>query len=165
MTNKITKNVAKKRGDRIPMVIIGALTLMAIALSISYGLDDNQTKATTATDRESNTGSTLPEPSQPPPAVRIVSQYAWADDSNQFTGRTLYIVGEVINDSTDILSSVKVVATLYNANNEVVGTDSTYLEINNNFYPGEKSPFKIMITNDDGPVQQLSSYTLAVDWR
>lgn len=144
-------------------VIMGILALMTLDLFLDYCLEENQIKATTVTDSEGNSGSTLPEP--PPPPVRIVSQNAWADDSNQFTGRTLHIVGEVINESSDILSMVKVVATLYDTNNQVVGTDSTYLEINNNFYPGEKSPFKITITNDDGPVHQLSSYTLALDWR
>jgi hypothetical protein len=84
--------------------------------------------------------------------------------SSPVIGRTLYIVGEVVNESPDILRSVKVVATLYNANNEVVGTDYAYLEISNNFYPGERSPFKIMITNADSPVQQISAYALAVDW-
>jgi hypothetical protein len=76
-----------------------------------------------------------------------------------------HIVGEVINESSEILDTVKVVATLYNANNQVVGTDSAYLEINNNFYPGEKSPFKITISNEDAPIQQLNSYGLALDWR
>src|SRR5919106_1725516 len=155
MTNKTLMNCT---------VIIGILALITVSLFLEYCLEENQIKATTATDNEGNSGSTLPDPSQPPPPVRIVSQNAWADDSNQFRGRTFYIVGEVINESSDILSMVKVVATLYGTNNQVVGTDSTYLEINNNFYPGEKSPFKIMITNDDGPVHQLSSYTLAVDW-
>lgn len=148
-----------------PKVIMGILLLTSTALSLNYCLDGNQAMATRTTESASNTGSILPEPSLPEPAVRIVSQYAWVDDSNQFTGRILYIVGEVVNESPEILSSVKVVATLYNVNNEVVGTDSTYLEINNNFYPDEKSPFKIMITKDDGPVQQVSTYTLAVDWR
>jgi hypothetical protein len=140
-----------------PRVIIGRLALMTIDLVLDYCLEDIQIKATAAIDGESNTGSTLPEPSQPLPAVRILTQKAWADDSNQYRGRTLHIVGEVINQSSEILNNVKVVATLYDTNNQVVGTDSTY-----NFYPGEKSPFKITISNHDAPMQQLSSYTFTL---
>jgi hypothetical protein len=165
MNNKTVIRLPKRKNrNRIPVTIIETLARMTISLFLDRCLEGNQIKATAAIDGESNTGSTLPEPSQPPPAVRIVSQNAWADDSNQYTGRSFHIVGEVINQSSEILNDVKVVATLYDTNNQVVGTDSTYLEINNNFYPGEKSPFKITITNDDGPIQQLSSYTLAIDW-
>src|SRR5919106_5805039 len=112
MTNKTLMNCT---------VIIGILALMTFSLFLDYCLEGNQIKATTAPDSEGNSGSTLPEPSPPPPPVRIVSQNAWADDSNQFRGRTFHIVGEVINESSDILDMVKVVATLYDTNNQVVG--------------------------------------------
>jgi hypothetical protein len=164
MTNSLKKLKELENRRGIFMVIIGILTVVVTVDSfLGPYLAENQVQATATLDNESNTGSTLPEPSQPPPPVRIVSQNAWADDSNMYAGRTFHIVGEVMNESSEILDMVKVVATLYDMNNQVVGTDSTYLEINNNFYPGEKSPFKITISNDDAPIHQLSSYTL--DWR
>ena len=47
-------------------------------------------------------------------------------------GPVLHIAGEALNQSTDIVSGVKVIATLYDSNNKIVGTGSSYLSISNN---------------------------------
>ena len=107
----------------------------------------------------------LPSYQPTTPAITILGHSYWFDNSNRFMGPTLYIVGEALNQSPSIVSSVKVVATLYDSSNKIVGTDSTYLDISNNLYPNSKSPFKIVITNSDTSfVPAVSSYSLAVDW-
>ena len=96
MTCKTMKNTQNIKRSCKPEALIGLLLLLT--LSINYYPDCDQVKATTATNIDSNTNSTLPKP-----PARIVSQYAWVDDSNQFLGRILYIVGEVVNESSRML--------------------------------------------------------------
>lgn len=116
----------------------------------------------------SSSATSLPSP--PPiqssiPAVTILSHSYWFDNSNEYIGPMLNIVGEALNQSPGIVSGVKVVATLYDSNNKIVGTDYSYLDISNNLYPNNKSPFKIVITDSDTPSPlSVASYSLAVDW-
>ena len=44
-------------------------------------------------------------------------------------GGDLHIVGEVINESDNLVGGVTIVATLYDANNQVVGTGSGHAQI------------------------------------
>ena len=99
------------------------------------------------------------------PPVNILSHTYWFDNSNQVTGPVLHIVGEALNQSPDIVSGVRVIATLYDSNNKIVGTGSSSLSISNNLYPNNKSPFEIKIYDSDtSNMQAVSSYALAVDW-
>lgn len=102
----------------------------------------------------------------PIPAVAILSHTYWIDNSNQFSGPIMHIAGEALNQSPDIVSGVKVIATLYDSNNKMVGTGWSYLTVANNLYPNNKSPFEIEIYDSDvSNMQAVASYALAVDWR
>lgn len=99
------------------------------------------------------------------PPVVILSHTYWYDNSMRVIGPVLHIIGEVLNQSPSIVSNVKVVATLYDSNNKIVGTGWSYLAISNNLYPDDKSPFEIIIDYTETPnMEAISSYALAVDW-
>jgi hypothetical protein len=74
-----------------------------------------------------------PTPSVPP--LEILSHNSYTD------GGWFHIIGEVKNNTDYPMEYVKIVATLYDDNNKVVGTDFTYtiLDI---IPPGGKAPFE-----------------------
>ena len=99
------------------------------------------------------------------PPVRVISQYAYVTPMTQYGGGgNLHIVGEVINESDNLVGGVTIVATLYDANNQVVGTGSGHAQIDP-LYPQQKSPFEIVVYKGNSPVNLMSAYSLAVDWR
>lgn len=75
-----------------------------------------------------------PAPSSP--AVEILSHQSNVDNE------WLSIVGEVRNNTGDPMEFVKVVATLYDKNNQVVGTNYAYTALDI-IPPNGKSPFSI----------------------
>lgn len=54
------------------------------------------------------------------PAVTILGHSYWFDNSNEYIGPILYIVGEAMNQSPSVVSGVKVIATLYDSNNKII---------------------------------------------
>ena len=77
-------------------------------------------------------------------------------DFSHTTYRT--IVGEVKNNGERTANGVKVIATLYDANNQIVGTEYTYAEISD-LKVGQVSPFKIADIDTT-----FQTYKLQVDW-
>lgn len=70
------------------------------------------------------------------PPLEILSHQNYTD------GEWFHIVGEVRNNTNAAMEYVKIVATLYDSNNKVVGTDFAYTELDI-ILPGGKSPFEI----------------------
>ena len=70
--------------------------------------------------------------------LEVLSQHTYID------GRYLYIVGEVRNNTDNPMSYVRLVATLYDKDAKVTGTNSTFSELKT-ISPASKSPFKISI--------------------
>jgi len=77
--------------------------------------------------------STMPTPKVPP--LEILSHQSHID------GKWAHIVGEVRNNTNAPIEYVKIVVTLYDSNNKVVGTDFAYTELDV-IPPGGKSPFE-----------------------
>ena len=74
--------------------------------------------------------------------ISILSSSSFRDDAGAY-----HIVGEVKNNSpTDSTKYVKIVATLYDKTEKVVGTDFTYADVRV-LRPEEKSSFKIILTD------------------
>lgn len=83
------------------------------------------------------------------------------DHKDMMMGKTDHSV----NQHLIIVSGVKVVATLYDSNNKIVGTGWSYLTIANNLYPNNKSPFEIIIYDiHTSNMQAIASSALAADW-
>lgn len=73
----------------------------------------------------------------------------------------LHIVGEIQNNALQIATSVKVVGTLYDNSNDVVGTTFTHTnppDIN----PGDKAPFEILVTSASIPLAEIDHHRLVV---
>ena len=58
-----------------------------------------------------------------------------------------HIVGEVQNNGTETAKFVEVSATLYDNNNKVIGTESTFTTPRD-IEPGQKAPFEITVGTD-----------------
>lgn len=72
------------------------------------------------------------------------------------------IVGEVINNGNDSATFVKVTATFYDANNEVVDTNFTYAgdTAGTALQKGKTAPFEILLINKT----KFDHYKLDVSW-
>ena len=87
----------------------------------------------------------------------ILSQSSYVNDIG-----SMHIVGEVLNQAPATANSVKIIATLYNANGQVIGTSFTYADPSN-LAPGQRAPFDILVLEGSVPMYQMSSYGLTVD--
>jgi aminoglycoside N3'-acetyltransferase len=74
---------------------------------------------------------------------------------------TLHIVGEVVNESPVTAKSVQIIATLYNAYSQVIGTEFTYSQPSD-LAPGQRAPFDILVLSGGKPLNQVRTYTLSV---
>jgi PsbP len=90
----------------------------------------------------------------PPP--RILSHSTYFDSIG-----TLHLVGEVVNQSPVTAKFVKVIATFYNAYNQVIGTDFAYTQPSE-VAPYQRAPFHILISSGGIPLNQVRTYTLNV---
>ena len=97
----------------------------------------------------------LTQPTDVPP--RILSDNNYVDSIG-----TLHIVGEVINESYQAISYVRITATFYDSNNSVIGTDYTFTSPST-LQPGQRAPFDLTISEGSVPTYLMSYYTLSVD--
>ena len=74
----------------------------------------------------------------------------------------MHIVGEVLNQAPVTAKFVKIIATFYNANGQVIGTDFAYADPPD-LAPGQRAPFDIIVLEGSVPMYQVSSYELTVD--
>ena len=74
----------------------------------------------------------------------------------------MHIVGEVLNQAPVTAKSVKIIATFYDANGQVIGTDFTYADPSE-LAPNQRAPFDILVSEGGVPMYQMSSYGLTVD--
>ena len=75
---------------------------------------------------------------------------------------SMHIVGEVFNQAPVTAKFVKIIATFYNANGQVIGTDFTYADPSD-LAPSQRAPFDIIVSEGSVPMYQMSSYGLTVD--
>ena len=87
----------------------------------------------------------------------ILSQSSYVDNIG-----SMHIVGEVLNQALVTAEFVKIIATIYNANGQVIGTDFTYADPSD-LAPGQRAPFDIIVSEGSVPMYQMSSYGLTVD--
>jgi hypothetical protein len=75
----------------------------------------------------------------------VVSDNGFND--NDPSSPQYHIVGEVQNNGQETAKFVEVSATLYDSNNKVIGTESTFTKPND-IEPGQKAPFEITVGTD-----------------
>jgi hypothetical protein len=102
-----------------------------------------------------NPGTLLPSNNYYSPP-RILSHSAYTDNIG-----TLHIDGKAINQSPVTAKFVKIIATLYNAYNQVIGTQFTYTQPSD-LARGQRAPFDILVLSGGIPLNQMRTYTLSV---
>ena len=75
-----------------------------------------------------------------------------------------HIVGEIEDNSPISIRSVKVIATLYDSSNAVVGTGNAYANPSE-IGPKDKAPFEILVTSASIPTQQIDHYRIVATYQ
>ena len=88
--------------------------------------------------------------------LKILSHSSFVDFLGMFN-----IVGEIQNNSSQVVEFAQVHATLYNSNGTVVGIGIGFAT-SESMEPGEKSPFSIVISDAAIPMEQITNYSLGV---
>jgi SLAP domain-containing protein len=73
----------------------------------------------------------------------------------------MHVIGEVQNNTPNVIQYVKVTGTFYDNNNKVVGTSFTYTDPSD-VASGEKAPFDLILSNASIPIEQIERYTVKV---
>jgi hypothetical protein len=89
---------------------------------------------------------------------RILSYTSYFDSIG-----SMHIVGEVINESFEPMSFVKITATFYDVNNGVIGTDFTFTSPLR-LEPGQRAPFDMTVMEGSIPIYMMAYYALSVDY-
>jgi hypothetical protein len=109
------------------------------------------------TDTLFPTETPAPEPTEVPPEVPGGVEFQGVTDYLSSTG-SHYLVGEVLNQTSDTLRFVEVLATFYDGNGQEVGTGSTFTELGI-IEAGSTAPFKMTIPDPSA----MARYDLRVD--
>jgi hypothetical protein len=106
-----------------------------------------------------------PLPILPPPFVTTPRILSSTHSVDNITG-TLHIVGEVINESPQLVEFVKITATLFDAAGNVIGTEFAYADPDT-LQPGQRAPFDIVVLEGSVPLHLMTSYALFAesDWQ
>jgi hypothetical protein len=100
-----------------------------------------------------------PQTTQPEkPTPTILSHNSYYDNLG-----SLHIVGEIVNESTEEMPLVQVIASFYDASNRIIGTRNTYTNPMN-LQPGQRAPFEITIYQGSIPTHLMTSYALSADY-
>lgn len=82
---------------------------------------------------------------------------------NQDTGGTVHFVSEVLNKGSEPASFVKIIATLYDLNNRVIGTQYTYTNPST-ILPGQAAPFDLTVgPGDNIPIAHIDHVKFHLD--
>ncbi len=109
------------------------------------------------TDTVPPTATPAPTPTEAPPEAEGGVEFQGVTDYLSSTG-SHYLVGEVLNQTSDTLRFVEVLATFYDGGEQEVGTGSTFTELGI-IEPGSTAPFKMAIPDPSA----MASYDLRVD--
>lgn len=133
--------------DRLFELLV--ITILLVSNTTAAPTEGPMTPANTATTTQT-IAQTTPSTDEP---IGVVTSRAFKDYYGD-----LYIVGEVANNTAEATSAIKVIATLYDANDKIISTETTYTYLD--MIPaGGKAPFSIWASNFEG----FESYTLLLE--
>jgi hypothetical protein len=90
--------------------------------------------------------------------IIILSETSYISASDAY-----YIVGEVKNTGETPVRFVKITATYYDSNNDLIVTDWGYAELDV-LLPNTKSGFTVVLLSDAAELEKIDHYTLAVTY-
>jgi hypothetical protein len=146
---------------------VGSNTNISLASSSSSSLDTNQTNTQSLNSAMRITKS--PQNTTNPMLHPVFHFYVQAQPRllsyNSYVSSTgsMHIVGEVTNESYQPIRSVEIIATFYDAYNNVIGTDSTFTKPST-LQPGQRAPFDMIIIEGSIPTYLMVYYTLSLDY-
>lgn len=152
----------------VPTALAEARTTIDETLALSdqimverYGVDSEKLNQF-RTEAMNEMRQSLAQGQQGEPAATEVPLYVAILSSSDYVDSigSYWIVGEAQNNSTQPVRSVNIIATFYNDAGEVVGTKTTYTDLDI-LLPAQKGPFKILA--DDNP--QAARYELQLEAR
>ena len=73
------------------------------------------------------------------------------------------LVGEIKNIGSEEVSFVKIIATFYDKDDIVIGTDFTYTDPSD-LSVGEKAPYDLSISDTDMDLEQIAKATYKLEW-
>jgi hypothetical protein len=149
----------KKVGDSINLVVnrngqILNLTAVIDTLPIvSLQNSDNPSMQGQQQSMDPNNNEIKNNPSTPTSPLTVIPGTTFHEGNN------FYLVGEVKNNGASVLNSVEVDITLYDINNKVIGTTSTFTNPNT-ILPFDTAAFKLTV----GPYD-VNDVNAIKDWR
>jgi len=72
------------------------------------------------------------------------------------------LIGQVQNNLGKEVNFVEIIATFYDQNGDIIGTDTTFTKPYD-LRPNMKAPFEMYL--EDSLINELNSYDLTIDWR
>ena len=141
--------------NMINSVVFNSTTTKKIPSFMKNNNTADQSLSLLANDNSNNTSSGMTANRN----IKLSSTNSYVDTIGFY-----HIVGEVENSSPNSITSVKIIATLYNSNNGVVGTDSAYTNPSD-IGPGDKAPFEILVTSASVPTQQIDHYRIVATYQ
>lgn len=108
--------------------------------------------------RQNSLGNTLKE-NLNRGTVKVLSMNSFIDSIGY-----LHVVGEIENNTPNLITYVKATATFYDINNQVVGTDYTYTNPTD-LGSGDKAPFEIILTSASIPLSEIDHYRVAPSYQ
>ena len=112
-------------------------------------LTPTSTPTPTPTETSTPTPTNTPTPTPTNTPTPTLTPYVLPNHSHYVSGSSLYIVGEVYNNTDDNLSLVKIVANLFNSSGQLADTDYTYVRLDT-LLAGDKACFSISVYNPPG---------------
>jgi hypothetical protein len=76
----------------------------------------------------------------------------------------IVITGEIKNRGTSTADFVELIATFYNINNQTVGNENTFTNPTT-LQPGQAAPFKMYLSPNDMPLDQIKSVKYHLSWQ
>ena len=143
---------------RKPLLGTGALATIILALLLSLGYTNAY-----ATSEKERLQSIEDNSSLDNPEDGFVLSFKLTRDDILDTP-IMYIDGEVKNNRQETANFVQVIASFYNSNNAIIGSDMTYTDPST-IRAGQSQPFKIPVGfGSNVPIDEISSIKFHIDF-
>lgn len=135
---------------------IGIMDGQNVFLPLAVKAEDTPVPTIEPTPIQPTTVPTVPPTAVPSNKVVVVSSSAFSPYSGS---KSVYVVGEVRNETTSNVESIKINGILRDANGGIVDSDYSYSYVGE-LTPGLVSPFRLIFSN----VPAYTTYELTVTW-
>jgi hypothetical protein len=140
----------------IPTTFVSMILIISLSYTNAYPTSEKETL------QNIQDSSSL---DNPPEDRVIINSYRLT--TSEETGETTFnINGEIQNNRDETIEFVEVIATFYDSNKAVLGSDFTFSDPDT-LRPGQAAPFEISLwpgVNTDIPISEIASIKMHIDW-